>query len=379
MFRRFLQFDWVLFSAVLLLSGMSILVLYGFSAEGKPEYFLRQSIFVGIGFLVSLFLASLDYRHIGRHSTLLYFSMLGILLSVLLFGKTIRGTEGWIDLGFTQVQPVEFAKVVLVLFLASFIAKKTSELGEWTRLIASLILTGMLVFLVMRQPDLGSSIVLLGVWGMMLLISGIRLKHIVVLSILGSLLVSGSWFFLADYQRARIESFMHPELDPKGSGYNVLQAMVAVGSGGVFGKGIGHGTQSQSNFLPEKHTDFIFASINEELGMAGAFLTLFLYGVIFYRLRTIGIQASDNFGYLITVGVYAIVLVQVSINIGMNVGLLPVTGIPLPFMSYGGSSVLSLFIGIGIVQNVYRLRRGEQYTVSQNRSEGDYIPLDYHL
>ncbi|MFZ1720317.1 MAG: rod shape-determining protein RodA [Candidatus Moraniibacteriota bacterium] len=378
-FRRFLQFDWVLFSAVLLLSGMSILVLYGFSAEGKPEYFLRQSIFVGIGFLVSLFLASLDYRHIGRHSTLLYFSMLGILLSVLLFGKTIRGTEGWIDLGFTQVQPVEFAKVVLVLFLASFIAKKTSELGEWTRLIASLILTGMLVFLVMRQPDLGSSIVLLGVWGMMLLISGIRLKHIVVLSILGSLLVSGSWFFLADYQRARIESFMHPELDPKGSGYNVLQAMVAVGSGGVFGKGIGHGTQSQSNFLPEKHTDFIFASINEELGMAGAFLTLFLYGVIFYRLRTIGIQASDNFGYLITVGVYAIVLVQVSINIGMNVGLLPVTGIPLPFMSYGGSSVLSLFIGIGIVQNVYRLRRGEQYTVSQNRSEGDYIPLDYHL
>ena len=379
MFRRFLQFDWVLFSAVLLLSGMSILVLYGFSAEGKPEYFLRQGIFVGIGFLVSFFLASLDYRHIGRHSTLLYFSMLGILLSVLLFGKTIRGTEGWIDLGFTQVQPVEFAKVVLVLFLASFIAKKTSELGEWTRLIASLILTGMLVFLVMRQPDLGSSIVLLGVWGMMLLISGIRLKHIVVLSILGSLLVSGSWFFLADYQRARIENFMHPELDPKGSGYNVLQAMVAVGSGGMFGKGIGHGTQSQSNFLPEKHTDFIFASINEELGMAGAFLTLFLYGVIFYRLRTIGIQASDNFGYLITVGVYAIVLVQVSINIGMNVGLLPVTGIPLPFMSYGGSSVLSLFIGIGIVQNVYRLRRGEQYTVSQNRSEGDYIPLDYHL
>ena len=376
MIRRLLQFDWVLFSAVLLLSGMSILVLYGFSAEGRPEYFLRQSVFVGIGFLAALFLGSFDYRHIGRQSTPLYFLMLGALSLVLLLGKTIRGTEGWIDLGFTQVQPVEFAKVVLVLFLASFITKKTSELGEWTRLIASLVLTGVLVFFVMRQPDLGSSIVLLGIWGIMLLISGIRPKQIAVLGTLGMVLLSLSWFFLQDYQRARIENFIHPELDPRGSGYNVLQAMVAVGSGGLFGKGIGHGTQSQSNFLPEKHTDFIFASLNEELGMAGAFLALFLYGIIFYRLRAIGLQAADNFGYLVTVGMYAIILVQVVINVGMNVGLLPVTGIPLPFMSYGGSSVLALFIGIGIVQNVYRLRQGEQYSVSQRKTEGDFIPID---
>ena len=377
MFRRFLQFDWVLFSAALFLSGISILVLYGFSAEGRPEYFLRQSIFVGVGFMVSLFIAGFDYRHIGKHSTLLYFSMLGILSLVLLFGKTVRGTEGWIDLKFFQVQPVEFSKIVLVLFLASFIAKKKSELGEWTRLIASLILTGALVFLVMRQPDLGSSIVLLSIWGMMILISGIRWKHIIVLAILGSLLVTGSWFFLQDYQKARIESFIHPELDPRGSGYNVLQAMVAVGSGGMFGKGIGHGTQSQSNFLPEKHTDFIFASINEELGVAGAFLTLFLFGVIFYRLRMIGMQAADNLGYLITVGVYMMILVQGVINIGMNIGLLPVTGIPLPFMSYGGSSILALFIAIGIVQNVYRRRLGEQYYISQSPVEGDYIPFDH--
>lgn len=379
MFRRFLQFDWVLFSAILLLSGISILVLYGFSAEGKPEYFLRQGIFVGVGFLVSFVLASFDYRHIGRHSTILYFLMLGILFVVLLLGKTIRGTEGWINFGVVQVQPVEFAKVVLVLFLASFIAKKTSELGEWTRLIASLVLTGMLVFLVMRQPDLGSSIVLLGVWGMMFLVSGIRLKHVVVLGALGILLASGSWFFLQNYQKERIQNFIHPELDPKGSGYNVLQAMVAVGSGGLFGKGIGHGTQSQSNFLPEKHTDFIFASVNEELGVAGAFLTLFLYGIVFYRLRAIGLQASDNFGYLVSVGVYAILLVQVVINVGMNIGLLPVTGIPLPFMSYGGSSILSLFVAIGIVQNIYRRRQGEQYYVSQSRSEGDFIPFDSHV
>lgn len=372
-----MQFDWVLFSAMILLSGISILVLYGFSSDGKPEYFLRQSIFVSVGFLISLFVAGFDYRYIGKHSTTLYFFMLGILVAVLLLGRTVRGTEGWIDLGFFQIQPVEFAKVVLVLFLASFITKKKSELGEWTRLIASLILTGAIVFLVMRQPDLGSSIVLLAVWGVMLLVSGIRLKHILVLGVLGTLLVSGSWFFLEDYQKARIESFANPELDPKGSGYNVLQAMVAVGSGGMFGKGIGHGSQSQSNFLPEKHTDFIFASINEELGVAGAFLTIFLYGVIFYRLRSIGIQSSDNLGYLITVGVYAMILVQVIINIGMNVGLLPVTGIPLPFMSYGGSSILSLFIAIGIVQSVYRQRLGEQYYVSQSQSEGDYIPFSH--
>ena len=372
-----MQLDWALFAAVLLLSGVSILVLYGFSSDGRTEYFLRQSIFVVLGFVVALFVAGFDYRHIGKQSTTLYFFMLGILFLVLLLGKTIRGTEGWIDFGLFQVQPVEFSKVVLVLFLASFIAKKTSELGEWTRLIASLVLTGAIVFLVMRQPDLGSSIVLLSIWGIMLLVSGIRLKHIIVLLILGTMLVSGSWFFLQDYQKARIESFIHPELDPRGSGYNVLQAMVAVGSGGMFGNGIGHGTQSQSNFLPEKHTDFIFASMNEELGLAGAFLTLFLYGVIFYRLRVIGLQSADNLGYLITVGVFAMILVQVVINIGMNIGLLPVTGIPLPFMSYGGSSILSLFVAIGIVQSVYRRRQGEQYYVSQSRSEGDYIPLDY--
>ena len=377
MLRRLMQFDWVLYSAVLLLSGLSILLLYGFSAEGKPEYFLRQGIFVGAGFLLSLFVSEFDYRHIGKQSTMLYFSMLAILFGVLILGRTIRGTEGWIDLGFFQIQPVEFAKVVLVLFLASFITKKKSELGEWTRLIASLVLTGALVFLVMRQPDLGSSMILLSIWGMMILISGIRWKHIIVLGVLGTLLVSGSWFFLQDYQKARIENFIHPELDPRGSGYNVLQAMVAVGSGGMFGKGIGHGSQSQSNFLPEKHTDFIFASINEELGVAGAFLVLFLYGIVFYRLRVIGIQSEDNLGYLIIVGVYAIIISQGVINIGMNVGLLPVTGIPLPFMSYGGSSILSLFLALGIVQNIYRRRRGEQYYVSQSRSEGDYIPFSH--
>jgi rod shape determining protein RodA len=373
--RRFLQFDWVLFAAVLLLSGVSILVLYGFSAEGRPEYFLRQGIFVGIGFLVSLFVAGFDYRHISKQSTLLYFLVLGVLVLVLLLGKTVHGTEGWINFGFFQVQPVEFAKVVLVVFLASFIAKKGSDLSEWARLIASLFLTGAMVFLIMRQPDLGSSIVLLSIWGMMLVVSGIRWKHAIVLSILGAALLSGSWFFLQDYQKARIENFIHPELDPQGSGYNVLQAMVAVGSGGVFGKGIGHGTQSQSNFLPEKHTDFIFASIGEELGLAGAFLTLFLYGVMWYRLWVIGLQSGDNVGYLVTFGVFAMIVTQVIINVGMNVGMLPVTGIPLPFMSYGGSSVLSLFIAIGIVQNVYRGREGRRYYVSSRRAEGDYIPF----
>lgn len=365
----------MLFAAVLLLSGVSILVLYGFSAEGRPEYFLRQGIFVGIGFLVSLFVAGFDYRHISKQSTLLYFLVLGVLVLVLLLGKTVHGTEGWINFGFFQVQPVEFAKVVLVVFLASFIAKKGSDLSEWARLIASLFLTGAMVFLIMRQPDLGSSIVLLSIWGMMLVVSGIRWKHAIVLSILGAALLSGSWFFLQDYQKARIENFIHPELDPQGSGYNVLQAMVAVGSGGVFGKGIGHGTQSQSNFLPEKHTDFIFASIGEELGLAGAFLTLFLYGVMWYRLWVIGLQSGDNVGYLVTFGVFAMIVTQVIINVGMNVGMLPVTGIPLPFMSYGGSSVLSLFIAIGIVQNVYRGREGRRYYVSSRRAEGDYIPF----
>lgn len=360
MIRGIYKLDWIIISTIVLLMGVGLLALYSLSASGGVNYFLKQLIFSCLGIAAMFFVSTLDYRHIQKYSTALYFFTISILLLVLLLGTTVNGTAGWLSFGFFQVQPVEIAKVTLIIFLASFISKKNSELGEWTRVIASLILSAVLIFLVLKQPDLGSSLVLTAIWGGMILASGLRAKHLFALFFLGSILVGGSWFALADYQKARIDVFLHPESDPRGTGYNVLQAMVAVGSGGVTGKGLGHGSQSQLSFLPEKHTDFIFAVISEELGLAGALFALVLYLILLFRIKAIGDAATDNFGYLLAVGVMIMVFVQIAINIGMNIGLLPVTGLPAPFLSYGGSSVLSMSLSFGLLLSVFRRKSGVQ-------------------
>jgi rod shape determining protein RodA len=349
--------DAVLVSAALLLTSIGLLALYSFSETVSGNvYFGKQLIVAIVGVGVMFFIGTLDYRHFARMSTLLYFVTIAVLLIVLFFGAEVRGTVGWLALGSFQIQPVEFAKLVLVVFLASFISKKHSELGEWTRLIASLFLSALLILLVLRQPDLGSGLVLAFIWLSMIVVSGIRWKHVLVLGVLGLALIGTSWFFLADYQKARLQTFLDPELDPRGSGYNVLQSMVAVGSGGLSGKGIGHGSQSQLNFLPEKHTDFIFAVISEELGLIGGGLILFLYGLLLYRIMRIAQMARDNTGYLIAVGILALFFVHILINLGMNMGFLPVTGLPAPFLSYGGSALLAFFLELGLLLSIHRYR-----------------------
>lgn len=354
MLRIFFKFDWIVIAAIALLLGVSLLALYSLSVVANADYFFKQSVFVVFGLMVMFITAFSDYRHIEKYSTTLYFMTFLILGGVLLFGTTIRGTAGWISFGFFQVQPVEITKVTLIIFLASFISQKKSELGEWSRVIASLILSSILIFLVLKQPDLGSSLVLAAIWGGMILASGLRMKHLIVLGIMGGALVLGSWLVLEEYQKDRINTFIHPELDPRGSGYNVLQAIVAVGSGGLTGKGIGNGSQSQLNFLPEKHTDFIFAVIAEELGLIGAFFIITLYAVLLYRMKRIGEIASDNFGYLLAVGILVMFFTQITVNLGMNIGLLPVTGLPAPLISYGGSSLLSLLFAVGLLLSVYQ-------------------------
>src|SRR3989344_1757194 len=358
MLRTFFKFDWILVAVTVLLLGVSLLTLSSLSVAGNVDYFLKLLIFVLLGLGIMLFTAFLDYRHIEKYSTALYFITAIILFSVLLFGASVRGTAGWLSFGVFQVQSVEVAKVTLIIFLASFISKKKSELGEWTRVIASLILSAVLIFLVLRQPDLGSSLVLAAIWGGVLFASGLRAKHLITLFLLGAVLVSSGWFALADYQKERINTFIHPESDPRGSGYNVLQAIVAVGSGGISGKGIGHGSPSQLNFLPEKHTDFIFAVIAEELGLTGAFFVIGLYLALLYRIKRIGDTAGDNFGYLVAVGVLVMFFSHIAINIGMNIGLLPVTGLPAPLLSYGGSSLFSMLFSLGLLLSIYQRKKG---------------------
>jgi rod shape determining protein RodA len=288
----------------------------------------------------------------------MYFALLILLLLVIFWGTTVRGTTGWIGVGSLRFQPVEIAKVILVIFLASFFAGKKNQLSIVVRTIASIILIFLPIFLILRQPDFGSAAIILGVWIIMLLISGINKKNLFLLFAIGTLSIGSGWFMLEGYQRDRLVNFVSPENDPQGSGYNVLQSIVAVGSGGLTGKGLGHGSQSQLNFLPEKHTDFIFAVLGEELGFLGAAIIFFLYGVIFYRMRQIAASARDNFGYLLMVGIMAMIFMQFLVNVGMNIGMMPVTGVPLPLLSYGGSSMASILASIGIAQSVY-MRRTE--------------------
>ncbi len=375
MINKILKIDWILLLCAMLLLGIGLTVLYSISMAtpetGSLNIFWRQVIFVGIGTMGMIFFSVTNYQNLKSQSTSIYFLTLAILVLVLVFGKSIRGTAGWVGIGSFHIQPVEVAKLSLIIFLASFISQKKMELGETGRLVASLILAGIMILLVMKQPDFGSAMVLVGIWIGMTLVSGISTKKIVFILACGIVISVGGWFRLQSYQKDRILSLVKPGVvDPRGSGYNVIQSMIAVGSGGATGKGIGHGSQSQLNFLPEKHTDFIFASIAEELGLMGSLIVISLFGIMFYRMRIIAMSAPDNFGFLIVVGIMLMFFVQVWENIGMNIGIMPVTGIPLPMLSYGGSSLIVVMASIGILSSISARRETlisrEDYSDSLN-------------
>jgi rod shape determining protein RodA len=301
-------------------------------------------------------LAFFDYRVLNSYSTKLYFLMLILLGAVIFIGTAIRGTTGWIGFGGFHIQPVEIAKVIMVIFLASFLSKKKTQLSIVVRIAASIVLVFIPVFLVLKQPDFGSAMIIVASWAMLLTMSGLSKKNLLILVLIGLVCATSSWFFLKNYQKARIINLLNPENDPKGSGYNVLQSIVAVGSGGIGGKGLGHGSQSQLNFLPEKRTDFIFAVLGEELGFAGVASLFVLFGVMLWRVKETARMARDSFGYLIAIGMMAVIFFQTLVNVGMNIGVMPVTGVPLPFVSYGGSSMVTMLAAIGIIQSIYARR-----------------------
>lgn len=357
MLNKILKVDWVLLLSAALLLGVGLAVLYSISLATRSEaglsIFWKQALFSLIGIAVMLFFAFTNYQHLKFQSTTVYFATLAMLILVLVFGKNIRGTSGWIGIGSFHVQPVEIAKLSMIIFLASFISQKKMELGETGRLVASAVLCGIMILLVIKQPDFGSAMVLIGIWVGMTLVSGVSFKKILIIAISALSISAVGWFHLQPYQKDRVLSLVRPgQVDIRGAGYNVNQAMIAVGSGGPIGKGIGHGSQSQLNFLPEKHTDFIFASIAEELGLLGSLFVIGLFAVMFYRMRMIAMSAPDNFGFLVTIGIMLMFFLQVWENIGMNIGIMPVTGIPLPLLSYGGSSLIVIMASIGILSSI---------------------------
>ncbi len=330
---------------ILLLISLGVVIIY----TSSPMLALQQLIFALIGAGLYLLIRSSDYRFSKGLSKAFYFFVFSLLVITFILGFETRGSIRWIPLGLFNLQPSELAKPALIIALASYWTGKTAS---WINILKSLGILLPLMFLVFKQPDLGTSLTLLFIWLIMLISSNISFFKVVLLGLLSLVIAPLSWFALHDYQKDRLVSFLSPTKDPQGIGFHVIQSMIAVGSGQLIGRGLGRGTQSRLQFLPEFRTDFIFAFIAEELGFLGSFIVLFLYLVIFFMaFRLLG-NVSDKFGELIVIGVMGMMFFQIAVNIGMNIGLLPITGITLPLLSYGGSSLITTLISLGLLSSV---------------------------
>jgi rod shape determining protein RodA len=352
-----LKIDWLLFLTVVILLALSISVLYSLNLNANnPDFLLfkKQIIFAVSGLVLFFIFANINYTIWATYSKLIFIIFSFILVAVLFFGSAMRGTTGWLNFGLVSVQPVEFAKLSLIILLARYFSDKAGDFKSWKYIFVSGFLTLIFIVLVSWQPDIGSALVFFGLWFIMLLFAGLSKKHFVwLLGIFLVVVVCGWFFILQDYQKSRLLTFIDPGRDPQGQGYNVLQSMVAVGSGQFFGRGLALGSQSSLRFLPEPGTDFIFAVIAEDLGLFGVTVLLGLFVFIFYRLFLTMKKSQDDFGAWLILGVVSMLLVQLFVNIGMNIGLSPVTGIPLPLVSAGGSSLWAVLIALGITQSIY--------------------------
>lgn len=344
--------DYFLFLAMILALIFGLVVIL----STNPEVFQRQVIFALTGLLIYIGISLFDYRLLKQASVGLYLGVLGLLALVLISGVVTRGAVRWLEIGAQQFQPSEFSKVALILVLASLLRARIGSLSFKTFLI-SFMLTAVPVVLVYFQPDLGTSIILLATWLGLLVGAGLKPLYLFLMMASGIGLLAPLWSVLKDYQRQRIINFLNPALDPLGGGYSVLQSQIAVGSGQIWGRGFGRGTQSHLKFLPEYYTDFIFASLSEEWGFVGSLLLLLFFVVLFARILVVARTARDDFGSLIAIGVFSFLLPQVFINVGMNLGMMPITGIPLPLVSYGGSSLWVTMMALGLVQSVAIRRR----------------------
>jgi len=360
---RFRDFDWVLLGFVLLLSLISVLEIRSATAMTKFHGFQqKQMVFLGVGLLLMFAVSMIDYHRLLGIAYWAYGIGLGCLVAVKLVGQRVLGARRWINLGGgAHFQPSEWVKLILIVVAARFFWEIVANGRDltWLDIGKAFALVGVPMLLVLSQPDLGTALTYLPVLGVGLFLGGMRPRQAIILLVAFGVLGAVAWRsgkILKPYQKARLTSFMNPDNDPKGTGYQIRQSLIAVGSGGLWGKGSNQGTQTQGDFLPIPYTDFIFAAFCEEHGFVGAVGVLLLYFLILVRLIQNAQTAADPPGTFIIMGVMAVMLFQVAINIGMCVDLMPVTGIPLPLMSYGGSSIIFSFIALGIVMNI-RMRR----------------------
>lgn len=350
--------DWVLFFVVILLAVFGLLEVYSVAlgvGGSAMENFYKQLFFVGLGTTSLLVMTFFDHRFLKSLKSYLYWLAAALLVLVLIFGKTVNNTTGWFKIFGFSIQPVEFVKIILIIFLAAYFSNLATRVKNTKHFIFSLVSTLIFVLLIALQPDFGSSLVLLAIWLIMALVAGFGKKYFVVIFLLAAVAAVPLWFSFDTYQKQRITTLFNTEQGSvcrEKECYNKQQALIAIGSGGLAGKGVGFGSQSQLKFLPEAQTDFIFSVVAEELGFLGVLVIIILFGVFFYRGLVAVRHVKDDFGIYYLLGFMGLVFTHMFVNIGMNLGILPIVGLPLPFISYGGSSIISLFLGVGIMQNI---------------------------
>ncbi|MEK7135737.1 MAG: FtsW/RodA/SpoVE family cell cycle protein [Patescibacteria group bacterium] len=370
MSKIFSGVDWTLLLPAVTLSFLGILTISTFGEEAL--FAPRQLLWLAIALCVYLGLSMFDLRFIRRTPIVmtLYITALVLLASLLLFVNPVLGAKAWFSLGPVSFQPADLAKLALIVLLAKYLSRRYVEIGDFRHIIVSGGYALGLILLILVEPDMGNAIIVGTLWLGMMLVSGISKKHLVALGLIGLIVFSALWFGgLKPYQRERIISFVNPAADIHGSGYSAYQAKIAVGSGELLGKGIGYGTQSKLRFLPEYQTDFIFAAFAEEWGFAGVVLLLSLYALLFARLAQIARAAATNFDAFFTLGVLILFAAHVTIHTGISIGLLPVTGTTIPFMSSGGSHLLLEFAALGIVTSLARHSR----STTRNLSTNEYL------
>ncbi len=354
--RLFTHFDWTLLGIVLLIASIGILNLYsttlGGEVSGTPLY-LKQIFWLLIGLAVMVVIAFIEYRFYSDFAYIVYTVAFFFLLVVMGYGMITSGAQRWIKIGSISFQPSEFVKISLILALAKFFQRPPSREGYSLKdLTYPFLLLLLPMGLILKQPDLGTSIILLLVFFSILIFVKIRWSTLLTIGLGGAAILPISWSFLKEYQKRRIITFFNPELDPLGAGYHLIQSKIAVGSGGIIGKGFMKGTQCRLGFLPEQQTDFIFSALGEEWGLIGSLMIVGLYFMLILWGLRIAVQSKDRFGAILSFGVVAMLFWHIFINIGMVLGMMPVVGIPLPLLSYGGSFLLSTMIGIGLLLNV---------------------------
>ena len=347
------RLDWPLLGAVLPLIGAGLLTMSSFTSES--HFVERQLIWVGVSLGFLILFSFIDWRFLRRSGILvtLFFASCVVLLLVTVIGKTVNGAQSWFRFGGFSLQPADFMKLILILLLAKYFSRRHIEIAHFRHILISGVYALAPFILILLQPDFGSAIIFFLLWLGLVIFSGISKKHLISV-----FAVAGIAFFLlwtsvfAPYQKARIVTFLHPLADIRGAGYSSFQSTIAVGSGQIFGKGVGYGTQSRLKFLPEYQTDFVFAAFAEEWGFIGVLLLFLLFGIVIWRILRISMLGETNFETLFGVGLAIMLMSHFIINVGMNLGLLPVTGLTLPFVSYGGSHLLAEFAGLGILMGM---------------------------